>query len=255
MKELVNPFLWFLIVLFVSLTSILLGKAAARAKLVWGLLVLTFMITLLSIPVASSYFEKILWVADEQGFMTKPDYIVVLGGGYEAGRTLEDDLLVIDSQKRVLMGISVWKEHPDSVLVFSGGSSKEGRSKERMAQLASIMAIDRGVSAESMLLEIESINTAAHPVELIKKTQINKESHLVIVTNRWHMKRALREFCKYFSQVTAVPVESSGQDLTWMSFIPDADSLEDSTTYIREWAGLIWYRMNDWSRLGTDFQC
>jgi uncharacterized SAM-binding protein YcdF (DUF218 family) len=254
MKGLVNPFLWFLLAMLVWFGCHLSGKILLRARYALGLFVLTLAITLLSMPVVSSMLEKTLWISGESDLMMEPDYIVVLAGGYEAGNTMENDLLVINSQKRVLQGISVWKSHIDSILVFSGMVTKAGRLNDRMAQLAFKMAADRDVPAGSILLETKSINTAAHPVELIKK-HINKYSNMLIVTNRWHTKRALGEFCKHFLQVSAMPVVPSRQHLSWTSFLPTPGALENSMTYIREWVGFFWYRLKNFWQPGAIFQC
>jgi uncharacterized SAM-binding protein YcdF (DUF218 family) len=64
-----------------------------------------------------------------------------------------------------------------------------------------------------------------------------------IVTSDWHIRRAKQEFRRYFQHVYAYPVPLLRGTQGLQSLMPTADSLDDNTTLIREWVGILWYKI------------
>ncbi len=181
------------------------------------------------------------------GGVSPPTYIFVLGGGYLPGTNLNEDLLVEESQRRALHGIAVWHRYPAARLVFSGASREYAdlRDDARQVQLMADVAHSRGVPATSTLLERRSGNTREHPVEALKLPGVTPSTPIGVVTSGWHMRRAQRQFCRYFRQVAMYPVPAVPRPMIWQDFVPNADALDANTTLMREWVGVLWYEILD----------
>lgn len=171
-----------------------------------------------------------------------PAFIFVLGGGYDPGVIPDEDMLSAESQRRVLHGITLWEHYPEAHMVLSGAMEYKGmREPDRHAQLMAEAAINRGVPASAVLLESRSRNTREHPVEALTLPGVTSAAPIAVVTSDWHMRRAQREFCRYFQQVQTYPVPKVQRSMGWQDFIPDAGTLDANTTLLREWVGMLWY--------------
>jgi uncharacterized SAM-binding protein YcdF (DUF218 family) len=243
MKSLVNPLLWFLLFQIAGL-YVLLRRLSDRSRIIlWSLLILTLLLGMLSTPLVRIGLEASLQVASSPDSSITPAYIFVLGGGYLPGSIPEEDVLVVESQRRVLHAVMVWRRFPDAKMVFSGASyeDEKARGPVRHAQLMAEAARNKGMPASALLLESRSKNTREHPVEALKITDVTIATPIGLVTSGWHMRRAQREFCRYFKQVIIYPVPSEQQSWSWRDILPDVDTLGANTTLLREWVGLLWY--------------
>ncbi len=213
-------------------------------KLIWLLLVLSLLgLGMLSTPLVSRGLERSLSITiSDQGGMCAPAYIFVLGGGYLPGASSDQDVLVVESSRRVLTAIAWWREYPQAKLVFSGASGEiKNRPNNRLAQLMAETAMCHGVPESHLLLEGSSKNTREHPIKALQLPGITSKTQIGLVTSGWHMRRAQREFRRYFSAIRIHPVPLSSYSAGWQNFIPNSDALGSSITFLREWVGLIWY--------------
>ena len=71
-----------------------------------------------------------------------------------------------------------------------------------------------------------------------------------IVTSDWHMRRAEQEFRRYFQKVYTYPLLTLRGTQGLQSLMPAADSLDDNTTLLREWVGILWYKIRCLAVLG-----
>lgn len=242
MKVLVNALLWYLL-LQLAVLWMLQRRASGRSRMLLQILFgASILLGVLSAPVTRKALEASLAIAPTAA-STPPTYIFVLGGGYLAGATLEEDALIGESQRRVLHGVAVWKRFPQARLVFSGGAFiYQGiRGVDRMVRLMALSAQHMGVPESAILLEPRSPNTRMHPVEALTLPGVTPSQPIAVVTSGWHMRRARREFCSHFAQVQVYPLPSSVGLWGWQNFIPDADSLDANTVLIRELVGWLWY--------------
>lgn len=111
----------------------------------------------------------------------KLDYVVVLGAGLIGERVTP--LLA----SRIRKGIKVYKKHPGSKLIMSGGQGPDEVVSEAFAMKN--YALEQGVKEEDIIMEDKSTNTE----ENIKfsKRLMNVDSRFAIVTNYYHVYRAL----------------------------------------------------------------
>jgi uncharacterized SAM-binding protein YcdF (DUF218 family) len=174
---------------------------------------------------------------------TPPDVIFVLAGGYLAGATSDEDVLGTESQRRVLHAVGIWRCYPDAILVFSGAEDQGMLRPERVTQLMADVAMCRGVPRSAILFEPRSINTREHPIEALKLPGVTPATPIGVVTSDWHIRRAEQEFRRYFQQVYTYPVSPLRGTQGLQSLMPTADSLDDNTIFLREWVGILWYKI------------
>lgn len=201
----------------------------------------SLLLAILALPVTNSALEASLRTVAAEKVAVSPVYIFVLGGGYQMGPDQSEDLLILESQRRVLRGIAVWKSFPNARLVFSGASGGEGRTDEHHAALMRNMAKAGGVPEEQIVMETQSVNTRMHPIKALRLIGVSAATPIGVVTSAWHMRRAQLEFCRYFQHVSLFPVLVAVRPVQWQDFVPDAHALTNNTTLLREWVGIFWY--------------
>lgn len=241
MKSLINPLFAFLLLHIGAAGWLLRRHKGLGHALPLLLLCSALLLCVLSMPFIGNALEASLRMDVPEQVAFLPTHIFVLGGGYQLGRQAGEDLLIFESQRRVLQGVAVWKSYPTARLVFSGVSREDGRDEARHAELMRDMAVARGVPTGSIMLETQSLNTREHPVEALRLPGVSAVTPLGLVTSGWHMRRAQREFCRHFQDVVLFPVPEVVQPWQWQDFVPTAGALDDNTTLLREWAGLLWY--------------
>lgn len=110
------------------------------------------------------------------------DYIVVLGCG------IFGDKMTPLLKGRVDKGIELYKKHPEATIIMSGGQGKGENIPESVAMKR--YALEKGIQEDKIIIEDQSMDTREN---LINSYQIINDSkaNIVIVTNRFHVLRAL----------------------------------------------------------------
>lgn len=112
----------------------------------------------------------------------RADYIVVLGSGILG--TKVTPLL----GARIEKGIALLKRNPKALLIMSGGQGPGEDIPESEAMAA--YALERGVNADQILLERESVSTEEN-LRFSKELMDKKKPKVLIVTTSYHVFRAL----------------------------------------------------------------
>jgi uncharacterized SAM-binding protein YcdF (DUF218 family) len=246
-KLLVNPLVWFLLFQLVAVWLLLTRGVPCGRGLLRVQLLLTLLLGALATPYVRQGLEASLQVGESAQGALLPAYVFVLGGGYLTGTNPDEDLLIVESQRRALHGIAVWHRYPAARLVFSGASREYAdlRDDTRHAQLMAEVAHSRGVPATSIVLEPRSGNTHEHRVEALKLPGVTPSTPIGVVTSGWHMRRAQREFCRHFREVAVYRVPAVPRPMIWQDFVPNPVALDAKTTLMREWVGGLWYEILD----------
>ena len=244
MRSLIDP-LWLLIVVlavavFVKFNNPRINHAV---KLVGRVSIA--MLVFLSTGVATLIFDKILATETSPKADWSPEFIFVLGGGYELGANTAQDFLGTESIRRVNAASALWLKYPDASVVFSGGQpgTENDRAATRHGELSSEHAISLGLAESRIIIESGSLNTRQHPIEALKLSGVSRDSKIAIVTSDFHLRRAVREFHRYFSDVSSFGTEDQGFSLSLFSFVPFTASLDDNTYRIKEFIGIIVYQL------------
>ncbi len=240
MRSLVDP-TWLLVialtmVLFVKLKSDQVNhavKLVGRVSLV--------MLVFLSTGVATFIFDKALATESSPESKWSPEFIFVLGGGYELGANEAQDFLGTESIRRVNAAEALWQQYPSSIVVFSGGQPGTAglRDATRHGELSAKHAISLGLAESRIVIESNSLNTRQHPIEALQISGVNRKSEIAIVTSDFHLRRARGEFNKYFDNVTTFGTDDSASALSWLDFVPLATHLDENSYRMKEFAGIV----------------
>ncbi len=199
----------------------------------------------LSSGVATLIFDTILATESSPKADWSPEFIFVLGGGYEVGATPPEDFLGTESTRRVNAASALWRKYPNALVVFSGGQpgTENERAATRHGELSSEHAVSLGLADSRVIIESLSLNTRQHPIEALEISGVSPESKIAIVTSDFHLRRSLREFRRHFSDVLSFGTEDQEVNFSLFSFIPFSAGLNDNTYRIKEFIGIIFYQL------------
>lgn len=168
-------------------------------------------------------------------------YVVVLAGGHTANPSIPvTGWLTYHSLLRLMEGVRIFRQHPESRLVLSGGEPFDPVPEAHaMADVAGFL----GVARRDIILESGSYDTEdqARLIRPIVGTQ-----RFVLVTSGIHMRRSLALFRKQGMNPIPAPVGETKDRETVVTprwFFPNVDALEDSTAAVHEYLGLAWARL------------
>ena len=240
MRSLIDP-VWFL--LFVLIFTIFAKVESTRVNRVIKLLarVSISILFVLSTGVATLIFDQILETETSPNSDWSPEFIFVLGGGYELGANNTQDFLGTESIRRVNAASALWQKYPKSRVVFSGNQpgTEEDREPTRHGELSSEHAQSLGLDKARIIIESASSNTREHPIEALKLSGVKRDSLIAIVTSDFHLRRAMGEFKKHFVNVESFGTGDAASGLSWLDFVPLATHLDENIYRIKEFAGII----------------
>ena len=248
-KAMIQPYLLLLIIQGLLL-AVMIRKSDRRR----GLLALAgtwILMLLLSMPIVSQFLLRTL-ETPYPPVKTLPndvDGIVVLGGGLLAPDEYRPEPLPTQSSyNRCRQAARLYKQWPVPVIVCGGATEKEDTPTSEAEVMAATL-IQLGVKSSDVILESSSQNTqqnAAAARKVIGKMKLEK---VALVTGARHMRRAVACFRKQEIEVIATPSSGhSGQLLGEFdeSFVPKCESMLKTSAVVKEWVGLVYYRMRGW---------
>jgi len=168
-------------------------------------------------------------------------YVVVLAGGHSADPSIPvTGWLTCHSLFRLMEGVRILRQHPESKLVLSGcGAFDPVPEAHVMADVARFL----GVDSRRITLESESMDTDDQ-ARLIRPIVGNDP--FVLVTSAMHMRRSMALFRKQGMHPIPAPAGrtvDTEQVLTPQLFLPNVYALEQSTRAVHEYLGLAWARL------------
>ena len=147
-------------------------------RLIWVGITLLVIMWAFSTPVISDTIEKSLYLNSSAEHF-RPEVIVILAGGYERGYSREQDVLVMETNIRILTGVKWWKENPDAIMIMSGAENFEGRKSPRQTELMTTMAVNAGVPRNRIVADTLSGNTFEHPQKIMELPGINPQTSVL----------------------------------------------------------------------------
>ena len=175
-----------------------------------------------------------------------PDGIIVLGGAIDPDISVAHDTAVIRSAPdRMIVAAALARQYPKVRIVFSGGSANLIANDAREADFATDIFEGLGVNKSRLTLERRSRNTYEN-AEFSKAIAAPKAGERwLLVTSAFHMPRSIGLFRKVGFAVQPYPVDwRVGGRADLLSFTSFAgDGLARTDTGLREWLGLIAYRL------------
>lgn len=207
--------------------------------------------------VANGLVKSLEWQNLPLANVPQADAIVVLGGSIKPQFIPRPSIDVMESGDRVLYGAQLYREGKAPLLILSGGRIdwKGGGppESEDMARLSQNL----GVPATAIVQDPTSLNTYQNAVNVKAILQARQLKTVLLVTSAMHMPRSLAIFKKQGIDAMPTPTDflvsereiqepNSSPQSTLLNLIPDADRLEQTTRALKEYIGLVIYRLRGW---------
>ena len=207
-----------------------------------GLIVLI----LSSLPIISNKFIAYLekdYQPIEIAEIENVDAIVVLSGmirviGDEENLKYEFN----DSVDRFFAGLDLFNNNKSPILILTRGKMPWSLGIAEGEYLKEL-AIKYGVSEENIILTDEVQNTDQEAKAI--KEILTEDAKIILVTSAFHMPRAEKVFKAANINLIPYPVDfqNSKSKTTMMDFIPSAGSLFDTSHFVREMIGRLYYNL------------
>lgn len=228
--------------LWLALSLLLLARVSS--KQIWGWLAALILI-IPSMPWCANLLA--VWVEGPyrwQAAETAPrvDAVVVLSGFMQAKH--KEGKLKWDLQDgdRLLAGVALMKADRAPKLVFTGGRYPWSPEGALEGEAAKSLALELGISEQLIEVSSQAVNTEEEATA-VRQLLNGQSPQILLVTSAFHMPRAKKLFERQGFVVTEWPVDymQSGNALTWLQFLPHAESLSLSSALWRELLGRAYY--------------
>lgn len=170
-------------------------------------------------------------------YKTDIEYIHVLGGGHNTDMMQPLSSQLNDAQtKRVLEGIIIHKQIPNSKIIFTGYS---GRTNIANAVMNSKLALALGVEKSSMIINTDPKDTKEEAI--FTKTIVGSKP-FVLVTSATHIPRSMLLFQEQGLNPIAAPTAYYTSDFLGYLRVPTTKYFYISTVAIHEYIGILWMK-------------
>lgn len=161
--------------------------------LILSLVILCPFLTLHTIVVSSSYFQK----------PSKSDIILVLGFGLIDGEYPDEWL-----ESRLSKSLELYNEGFGEYIIVSGG--KGPKDNIPVAYAMKNWLVEKNVPKEKILVEDKAVNTFENIILSKPILESKNTSSVVVVTSDFHIYRALKISKNHFGDVSGVAAPSEG---------------------------------------------
>lgn len=173
------------------------------------------------------------------------DVIILLGGGVN---DMVPDLSGIgapseEMMERIITAVRLQRRLQIPILVSGGSVFKDKRAE---APIVRRLLVDLGIPEEKVITEEKSRDTMENARYTVKICGARGYARALLVTSASHMKRALLSFRNAGMEVTPFPsgFKALGKkSYGWEDFLPDPGELRKVSTAIREYIGLLYYKV------------
>lgn len=187
------------------------------------------------------------------GPMPPADAIVVLGGCTEAPFPPQPMVHLAEGADRIVYAAELYLEHKAPLVVLSGGGAWGLPESAQMAEMIEMLGVPRG----AILEERSSRNTHENAM-FVKPILVAHRIHRVLlITSAAAMPRALAMFERQGIDALPAPTDFVATDpehrrlmgdptQVARQLLPDSTALAESTRAIKEYLGLVAYRLAGW---------
>lgn len=191
------------------------------------------------------------------GQVPNADAIVVLGGGIRSQMAPRPWIDVTEAGDRPIHGAQLYRQGKAPLVILSGGRIEwQGGGPPESADMAKLVEA-LGVPTAAILQDPTSLNTYENAInvkQILTERNINR---VLLVTSAAHMPRSLQIFKKQGIDAIPAPTDFlvSRQELEEpqstpqgriLSALPDADNLQRLTRTLKEYIGIVIYRLRGW---------
>jgi uncharacterized SAM-binding protein YcdF (DUF218 family) len=176
----------------------------------------------------------------------EPDGMVVLGGMVTPDvSAARNEVALNESAERLTVVAELARRYPRARIVFSGGSGSLLYRDETEAEFAVRLLESFGIARDRIAMEDQSRNTMENAEYSRRLAQPKADERWLLVTSAHHMPRAVGVFRHVGFAVEAHPVDwrTRGVADTLRPFATVGQGLQRTDTAVREWVGLVVYRL------------
>jgi uncharacterized SAM-binding protein YcdF (DUF218 family) len=240
--------------LLILAVGVLFAVVLRKPKVSAILLICGFsLLFVLSSPVVSHFLMRGLEGQYPPSLSYKPADAVVLLGGSVIGKI--PPRIYVETNRdanRIFHAARVFRQSGSPALVLTGGiveviSAEIVPEADNMSELLSELF---GIDSADMLLERESQNTRENAVftkRMMDSVGLGRD--IILVTSAYHMPRSAAIFRKAGFTVTPAPTGYFMHDFINakpIALLPNAVALSESSIAIREYFGLLVYKIMGW---------
>ncbi|MGV1100456.1 YdcF family protein [Thiovibrio sp. JS02] len=222
-----------------------------RQRTRFGMLVLLVYLYIVSVPVTSKMVMDRWWVPDTVDYGKQYEAAVVLGGivdykwyvrhANSADRMMLDQLSCYhhfgESADRILMGGAVVKKGLAPILLLSDVTVRGVHETKLLVDFLH----KQGVEDEKIVVHGRPSNTLAEAKNVKEYVAQHGLKKIILITSANHMRRAAAFFRKQGLEPALLSVSRDMSPITWESFVPSSDGLEDTYLMLYELVGYASY--------------
>lgn len=173
-----------------------------------------------------------------------PDGIIVLGGSIDPDLSVAHGTPVVQAAAdRIIAAAALARKYPNARVVFTGGNPYLISNDAREADYAAAIFEGLGIEKSRLIMERRSRNTSEN-AQFTKALVVPKPGERwLLVTSAFHMPRSVGLFRKAGFAVEPFPVDWRAEGRLFGFAAVAADGLGKTDIAMREWMGLIAYRM------------
>jgi uncharacterized SAM-binding protein YcdF (DUF218 family) len=175
-----------------------------------------------------------------------PDGIIVLGGSVDTDLSAAHHTPVVArAADRMLATAELARRYPNARIVFTGGNANLISSDAKEADYSAPILENLGIAKDRLLMENNSRNTYENAVFTKQLVAPKPGERWLLVTSAFHMPRSVGLFRKAGFEVEPYPVDwrMGGREDLFRFTNMGADGLMRTDVAMREWIGLVAYRM------------
>jgi uncharacterized SAM-binding protein YcdF (DUF218 family) len=237
---LLSPFFWLCIL---ALAALAIKKHRRKLSITAVIVFLVFSNQAL-FTVITNWWEDDLIDIPHFNYPTRP--IVVLGGycamDRATGRTRFNQ-----SGDRLMQALMVRQSKSNQKIVLSGGAANIYRTERGEGAVVKEALVKMGIAPQWVFADSVSRNTYENSLETKKLFDKHQwEYKIILSTSAWHMPRAQSCFEKQGFQVIPLATDhlTPTEPLVWSNYIiPSAGTLASWDLLMREWLGLVVYKI------------
>ncbi len=183
--------------------------------------------------------------------------IVVLGGATKPALPPRPTVDLNEHGNRVIYAAQLYRQKKAPVIILSGGRIDwAGKGSSESADMATVLT-SIGIPTEAIIEEPDSLNTYQNAVYVRKILESRGIRRVLLVTSAIHMPRSLLIFKHQGIDVIPTPtdftiVEADIKEFTStpkgaiLNLLPNVENLDQFTGALREYIGIIIYRLHGW---------
>lgn len=207
--------------------------------------------------VSRSLVRSLEWQNIPASELPNAEAIVVLGGGTKPPVPPRPSVDLSEEGDRVLYAAQLYQQKKAPLVILSGGRVDwRGSGSSESADMAKILA-QLGVPATAIIQDPNSLNTFENAVNVQKILNSRGIRRVLLVTSAMHMPRSLMIFKRRGITAMAAPTDflvtnnelkemQNSPQATLLNILPDADRLQQTTRALKEYVGLLVYRLRGW---------